>query len=299
MKLPPLHALHAFDTVARLGGVRAAAEALYVTPAAVTQQLRVLELHFGLSLVERRGRGIALTEAGRSLHLETSKHLHAIASASNALKPQVSQVRVTAAHGVAVHWLVPRLHAFSQAHPMIDVLIDANPQVQDMRAGAWDLALREGEGHYPGHQSELLFSIDVVPVASPDYVRRELRDQPPQFRNARLLHDVGNLWWRRWFAPSDAGTTDLSRGLSFSNTALVIAAAVEGQGVGLVPSFLIRQEIEAGKLLSLSSEPLVTGVGVHAVWPERVTPASPAALAFRRWVIDEAAADALMRRHED
>ena len=68
MKLPPLHALRAFDTVARLGGVRAAAQALFVTPGAVTQQLRTLEAYFGLALVERRGRGIVVTDAGRTLH---------------------------------------------------------------------------------------------------------------------------------------------------------------------------------------------------------------------------------------
>lgn len=101
MKLPPLNALRAFDAVVRHGGVRAAAEALFVTPGAVTQQLRALEEHFGLALVERSGRGVVATEAGRALHAGTSRHLRAIAAASEGVRSQHARVRITAAHGVA------------------------------------------------------------------------------------------------------------------------------------------------------------------------------------------------------
>jgi LysR family transcriptional regulator, glycine cleavage system transcriptional activator len=291
MKLPPLHALRAFDAVARLGGVRAAAQALFVTPGAVTQQLRALEEYFGLALVERRGRGIVMTDAGRTLHLATSRHLRAIGAASENLRLQPARVRVTAAHSVAVRWLVPKLKSFGRAHPEIEVMVDANPQVVDLRAGAWDLALREGEGRYPHHHSELLLTLDVVPVAAPDYVRRELRIARTRWQRARLLHDVGNAWWERWLDDAQASRDDSSQSMYFSNTAMAIAAAADGQGVALAAPFLVRQELVEGRLVVVDPRLLVTGTGVYAVWPTPDEQASSAARIFRRWLLAEAVAD--------
>lgn len=291
MKLPPLHALRAFDAVARLGGVRAAAAALFVTPGAVTQQLRTLEQYFGLALVERQGRGIVVTEAGRTLHMNTSRHLRAIAAASDSVRLQHSRVRVTAAQSVAVRWLVPHLKKFSRVHPDIEVLVDANPQVLDLRAGAWDIALREGEGRYAEHQSELLFAVDVVPVATPDYAQRELRIMRTRWRKARLLHDVGNPLWQRWLDMAHASPSDDIPGMYFSNTAMAIAAAVDSQGVALVTPFLVRQELANGTLVVLDSRPLVTGIGIYAVWPEQDDMSRSAARVFRQWLLAEAAVD--------
>jgi len=291
MKLPPLHALRAFDTVARLGGVRAAAQALFVTPGAVTQQLRTLEAYFGLALVERRGRGIVVTDAGRTLHLDTSRHLRAIAAASENLRLQPARVRVTAAHSAAVRWLIPKLKSFGRIHPEIEVMVDANAQVVDLRTGAWDLALREGEGPYPPHGSELLLALDVVPIATPDYVRRELRPMRTRWQRARLLHDVGNAWWERWLDNAQASRTDMSHGMYFSNTAMAIAAAADGQGVALAAQFLVRQELAEGSLVVVDSRPLVTGTGIYAVWPTQDEGTSSAARIFRQWLLAEAVAD--------
>jgi LysR family glycine cleavage system transcriptional activator len=109
VKLPPLNALRAFDSVARLGGVRLAAQALHVTPAAVTQQVKLLERSLGVALLRREGRGIELTDAGHRLHAGTARHLRAIAHAADELRPQGRRVRVSTVPSFAVRWLVPRL----------------------------------------------------------------------------------------------------------------------------------------------------------------------------------------------
>lgn len=291
MKLPPLNALRVFDAVARLGGVRAAAQALFVTPGAVTQQLRALEDHLGIAVVEKSGRGIVLTEAGRALYLNTTRHLRAIASAADSVRPRRGRVRVTTVHSVATRWLVPRLRLFSLAQPDIEVLVDANPQLLNLHSGAWDLGLREGEGGYPGAHCERLFELAVIPVASPAYVQREMGGSSLRWQQARLLHEVGHPWWQRWLEMAQVAEVDVARGLFFSHTAMVVAAAVEGQGVALVAPFLVQQELTDGTLMALDTRPLTTGLGIHAVWPEREELVPAAVQIFRQWLVAEAASD--------
>ena len=124
MKAPPLHALRCFDAVARLGGVRLAAEALFVTPAAVTQQVKLLERSLGVTLLQRDGRHVSLTDAGRRLHQGTARHLKAIAQAADLVRPRPRCVRVTTVPSFAVRWLVPRLKGFTERHPGIEVQVE-------------------------------------------------------------------------------------------------------------------------------------------------------------------------------
>jgi LysR family glycine cleavage system transcriptional activator len=286
--------LRAFDAVARLGGVRAAAQALFVTPGAVTQQLRALEDYLGITVVERQGRAIVLTEAGRALYLNTTRHLRAIASAADSVRPRRGRVRVTTVHSVAVRWLVPRLRLFSLAQPDIEVLVDANPQLVDLNSGSWDLGIREGEGRYQGAHCEPLFELAVVPVASPAYLQRELGGAALRWKHARLLHEVGHPWWQRWLDMAQvapAAEVAVERGLFFSHTAMVVAAAMDGQGVALVAPFLIQQELEDHKLVVLDARPLATGLGIYAVWPESEELVPAAVRVFRQWLVAEAAGD--------
>ncbi len=290
MRLPPLNALRAFDAVLRLGGVRAAAEALSVTPGAVTQQLRVLERHFGRPLLERHGRGVAATEAGRALHANTSRHLRAIAAASEGLRAVRSRIRVTAAHGVATRWLVPRLRDFNALHPEARVMLEASSEVVDLHEGTWDVALREGDGRYVGLRSELLFPLDLVPVAAAGYADAAMWGlRSPRLR-ARLLHDGGPHHWQRWLDSLQAPGIAVDEGVTFSNSALAITAAIDGQGVALASPIVVRAELEAGTLVRLDSRALVTGTAVHAVWADDRDDVDHAR-AFRQWLLEQAVRD--------
>ena len=146
MRLPPLNAVRAFDAVARLGSVRAAAEELAVTPAAVSQQLRVLEAHLGIALTQRHGRGLALTDPGRTWHGEIARHLRAIALAAERVRPGRRVVQVTVVQSFGSRWLMPRLASFTARAPEIEVRIDASPVLADLARDPFDLAIREGRG---------------------------------------------------------------------------------------------------------------------------------------------------------
>ena len=144
MRLPPLNAVRAFDAVARLGSVRAAAEELAVTPAAVSQQLRVLEANLGLALTQRDGRGIALTEAGRGWHGEIARHLRAIAVAAERVRPGRRVVQVSVVPSFGSRWLMPRLPLFTAQQPEIEVRIDATATLVDLTRDPVDLAIFKG-----------------------------------------------------------------------------------------------------------------------------------------------------------
>jgi LysR family glycine cleavage system transcriptional activator len=287
MKMPPLNALRAFDAVARHGSVRLAAAELFVTPAAVSQQVRQLEQHLDLRLFERRGRRIELSEAGRSFHLDTSRHLLAISAAAERARP-TKDVRVTSVPSFAARWLVPRLPSFTSRHPGIEVRIDASPQLVDLPNSDFDLAFREGLGKYRGTESRRLFELNVVPVAHPAYVKTLFGKRGRGWRDACLLHETMYNWWPQWLEAAGIEGVDTARGLYFSHTMLALAAAMQRQGVALAPRFMVQDDLEGRALQVIDERELVTPAGYYVVWPSHANlPAT--ASAFRDWVVDEAA----------
>jgi len=295
MRLPPLNAVRAFDAVARLGSVRAAADELAVTPAAVSQQLRVLEAHLGIALTQREGRGLALTESGRAWHSEIARHLRAIALAAERVRPGRRVVQVTVVPSFGSRWLVPRLPLFTAREPEIEVRIDAGPALADLARDPFDLAIREGGGVYPEAETECLFPLELFPVASPPYAKQlKGKSQAIDWTRARILHEVNFDYWSDWCAQVGRTDIDISRGMFFSHTMLALDAAIDGQGVALAPRFLAERELARGTLVLVDPRGYTTGTGIYLAWPRRsVRTLSPAAIAFRDWLIDEARASAV------
>ncbi len=290
MRLPPLNAVRAFDAVARLGSVRAAADELAVTPAAVSQQLRVLEAHLGIALTQRHGRGLVLTDSGRTWHGEIARHLRAIALAAERVRPGRRVVQVTVVQSFGSRWLMPRLQKFTAREPEIEVRIDASPVLADLTRDPFDLAIREGRGVYPEAESVRLFALEFHPVASPAVARAlRRRDGSIDWPRARLLHEVSYDYWPDWTAMAGVIDVDVARGLFFSHTMLALDAAIEGQGVALAPTPLAERELQRGVLEVVDPRRFVPGTGIYLAWPRRgLRTLSPAATAFRDWVIEEA-----------
>ena len=291
MRLPPLNAVRAFDAVARLGSVRAAADELAVTPAAVSQQLRVLESHLGLALTQRHGRGLALTDSGRTWHGEIARHLRAIALAAERVRPGRRVVQVTVVQSFGSRWLMPRLHKFTAQEPEIEVRIDASPVLADFARDPFDLAIREGRGNYDTELARL-FELSFYPVASPQVARAmRRRNGTLDWSRARLLHEVSVDYWPDWINAADVSDVDVARGLFFSHTMLALDAAVEGQGVALAPPPLADRELARGALVIVDPRAFAPGTGIYLCWPRRqLRTLSKAATAFRDWVIEEAKA---------
>ncbi|PWV63140.1 transcriptional regulator GcvA [Plasticicumulans acidivorans] len=257
-QLPPLNAVRAFEAAARHQSFALAAEELSVTPAAISQQVRLLEARLDIALFQRLNNGLRLTEAGRAYLPALSAALDELARAS--ARVQASGLRgtvtVSALGSFAVHWLAPRVAEFSALYPELDLYLHTDSRVIDFAREDVDLAIRYGDGHYDGLEVRLLMGEDVFPVCSPTLLNGPQRlESAADLRHFTLLHDRDaepyQAWisWPAWFAREGISGVDTSRGPRFSSSGVLIAAAVAGQGVALGRSALVGHRLDSGQLV--------------------------------------------------
>lgn len=284
--LPPLTALRAFAAFAESGTLVAAAERLGVSHAAVSQQLRALEGYLGLSLLRRNGRELALTPEGRTLAAVLAEGFGAIAaeiarlSGAEAARP----LRLTTTPSLAANWLMPRLSDFRARNPGIDVVIDPTGGLQPLGPDGFDVALRYGDGTWPGCEAHLLIASGVVVVAAPALVGD---------RAVSRIADLADLPWMQELGTSEAAdflqahgvTREAQRGMTSLPGNMMIDAARDGQGVAVIARAFVAADIAAGRLRELYSDP--RRKGYYLVTPEGVL--RPPVRAFARWVRRQAA----------
>ncbi len=288
MKLPPLLALRAFEAVARTGSVRDAAHELAVTSAAVSQQIRGLEEHLGLKLFDRSIRMIRPNEAGRQYQEVIGRALRSIEQATLKLRPLAEQVRITAVPSLATLWLSPRLARFSRQFPGIQVSIDADPNVVDMRLGSWDLALRDDQALDRHCEGVRLMSKELVAVAAPAYLASVTVRKQVQWEKVRLLHEETSEAWTEWFARRKIAHMP-QRGQYFSHAMMALAAAAGSEGVALVASVLVQQALAQGSLVMASPHRSPTDRAYWLCWPKPAyRPMTASVVAFRDWLLTQA-----------
>src|SRR5207302_2241175 len=161
--LPPLSALRAFETAARLKSFSKAAEELNVTPAAISHQIHALEQDLGVQLFHRLNRAVELTVSAKVLLPGLSDAFAGIQTSVRRLRAHndTGTLTVTASPSIAAKWLVLRLHRFQALWPQIDVRISTSDDLVDLTRGDFDLAIRYGTGRYPGLDVELLMRNEV------------------------------------------------------------------------------------------------------------------------------------------
>jgi LysR family transcriptional regulator, glycine cleavage system transcriptional activator len=290
--LPPLNALRAFEASARLGSMQRAADELNVTPSAVSQQVQNLEQWVGFPLLDRRARQVQANAEGRAYLAGVSAAFDQIAAATEELSARrvPRSICITCTPGFAVQWLVPRLQQFQDLHPDIDVRIDASTRLLDLKVEQVDLAVRHGNGRYPGLVAEKLIDDDLVPVASPRLIAGKGRvEKPADLLHHRLLHIETRDDWRLWFAGQGI-EIDWKRGPLLVDTAIGVQAAVAGKGIILARRSLIGEELAAGRLVAPLPQGLPKGIAYHLVYlPENM--AQPAVRAFRAWLLEAVGCD--------
>ena len=195
-RLPPLGSLRAFEAAARHESFAKAADELAVTPAAVSQQIRLLEADLGVSLFRRLPRGLVLTQAGRSALPELGKAFAHLARAVEGVRggSLVGPLVVSVIPSFAGRWLVPRLGGFVAAYPEIEITVRAELRNVDFAREDVDLGIRYGKGIYPGLETRLLLTEEVFPVCAPALLagERPLR-RLDDLRHHTLLHDRAAL----------------------------------------------------------------------------------------------------------
>lgn len=247
--MPPLTALRAFAALAEAGTVVAAGDRLNVSHAAISQQVKALEAHLGVTLVNRSGRNLGLTTEGRQLAdallqgFGTISHAVNILSGVDASRP----LHISTTPMFASAWLMPQMAGFHASHPGADVIISTTPDVQPLEIGGIDVALRYGDGAWLGLETEPLLISPMVLVAAPRLVGerdfatlRDLRDLP-------LIQDTGISEASNWLVQSGV-MQDRRAPLVQLPGNLLLDAARDGRGVAVAIRAFVENDLRSGRL---------------------------------------------------
>ena len=294
MSLPPLNALRAFEAAARHLSFRKAAEELHVTPAAVSQQIRLLEDRLDCRLFHRLTRAISLTQEGVRLAPAVTDAFARITVALAELRrvSAGSPLTVSVMPSFAVKWLIPKLSRFRALYPEIDVRIAAEDRRADFVTDDVDIAVRFGVGRYSGVHSELILNEDIFPVCSPAL----LRDMPPptcpeDLLKLPLLHDrrpAAGEDWATWLSALGVGFPVPAGGTTFSQQDMVLQAAMDSQGVALSRTHLVVDDLKAGRLVKPLKDKVHANLAYYLVCLAESLE-MPKVAAFRAWMLAEAA----------
>jgi LysR family transcriptional regulator, glycine cleavage system transcriptional activator len=296
-----LAALRGFDAAARDLSFTLAADRLALTQSAVSRQIASLERQVGKALFVRKTRALALTAHGHRLHAAVAQALAGIDACVDAIRGvgQAPRIGVTTYASFASLWLVPRLAEFQQAHPKVEIRIDASDRMVDLAAEGLDLAVRRSLPARidASEHTTLLGEEFVTPALSPRLLERS--STPPLRIPADLqrlpLIDMDGQWrpsfagsWQSWFETFGVAPLPSASGkMTFSFVDQAVQAAVRGQGVVLGRTPMLQDAVAAGELLTPFPElQMATGYSYYLlVNPERS--AAPEVVAFVRWLIDQ------------
>lgn len=258
--LPSLDPLKGFEAAARhLSFTKAAAE-LFLTQSAISRQIQTLEDQLGVKLFRREVRRLALTAEGETLHRAAAEMLARLADVCAGLKAAQRRPRVTvsAAVGIASLWLVPRLAAFQEIEPDLDVLISADNRIVDLEREDIDVALRYIAPEVAPPDATLLFDEVVFPVASPALVAAlpAVLGAGDLGKLTLLAYEGGNntpwLSWEPWLIGLGLAHATPQAVLRFTQYDQMIRAAEDGRGLALGRGPLVAQAVAAGRLQALS-----------------------------------------------
>lgn len=285
-RLPPVHALTAFEAAARHGSFAVAAEELCITPSALSHRIRLLEEFTGERLFIRDGRNFGLSEFGRR-YLEVVKT--ALRTLTDFPLPHRSKnaqlrVKVTLPPTFARCMLVPRLNEFAALHPDIGVEVYLSVPLYDLSLSESDVEVRFGAGKYPNIVTEKLFEEPAFAVASPRYLERiGPLSVPTDLRKASLLRSALEPW-QPWFEAAGLDWPEPSSGLRLDDLGLLLEAVRHGHGIGLTRQHFAGDMVERGEVVRLFDVQVAAPPHAYYVVYERQTHERAEVAAFVAWL---------------
>jgi LysR family glycine cleavage system transcriptional activator len=292
-RLPPLNNLKAFEAAARHESFTRAAEELCVTQGAVSQQVKALEEGLGIKLFNRERQRLVITEAGRDYLTIVRDALDRIAVGTERLlqRQNAGVLTVSTSPDFAAKWLVHRLGHFAEVHSGIDLRVSATLHHVDFAREEVDLAVRHGEGNWPGLDSVQLSAEQLFAVCSPKLLsgRRRL-GKPADILKFPLIHLDGRTDWMHWLRAAGVDEAAVTHGPVLNRASMVIDAAINGQGVALARTTLAAWDLITGRLVRPFPDSLPLSKTYWIICP-RATSSVPKIVTFRNWLLSEAAQD--------
>ncbi len=291
-------ALFAFEAAARHRSFTRAAAELNVTQPAVSQAVKRIERALGVQLFKREHRALSLTEIGERFYDDVSYGLIHIRRSAERLSAQRKDKHVTLSVTTAFanYWMVPRLGAFREQNPDVDLRVQTTNKDVDIASESISLAIRLGDGQWPGYKSLPLAVEEIFAVCSPSYLSQHPQPETP----ADLLsHSLIHLeepfrpraTWADWFAQNGVDYKDAGEGLRLNDYALVIQTAIAGEGIAFGWRHVVELLIEQGVLVKVLGASYRSDNRFFVVWPETIA-LSPEATRVRDWLASQAMVDA-------
>jgi LysR family glycine cleavage system transcriptional activator len=268
-KLPPLHLLHLFEAAGRNLSFKKAAEELFLTPSAISHQIKSLEAYLGITLFSRQARGVKLTLAGSSYLTVVQEVFEKLDQGTIQLKNKYSSqsLRIATFSSLASNIIIPRLGLFQHAFPEIELNIETSAQLLDLRYYDVDIALRLGKGDWPGVISEKIFDLHVSPMCSPAFAQKHKLTSISQIPHVPLitLSTIEGAW-SRWAKIVGLTGLELHSSLSLGSYDAVIQAAQQGLGLALGALPLENSALSNGQLVKPFKEQIQFEQSCYAVY---------------------------------
>ena len=255
-KIPPLTALRAFAAAAECQNLTRASEALFVTHAAVSQQVRILEEHLGVKLFERNAYGITLTANGEYLAQGLISAFGEIESRVQNLSRTESKrpLIISTTPMFAAAFLTPRLSAFVNQNPDIELNVDSTIESVDLSRRDIDLAIRYGTGNWLGYESELLLPGRLTVVAAKKLVGDKQFKQPADLLEFPILQEYGSVEFDLWLEKAGIPASEKRKALRVPGN-ILLDGIRRGDGIGATVPAFITDELKSGKLVALFDDP--------------------------------------------
>ncbi|RWC24264.1 MULTISPECIES: LysR substrate-binding domain-containing protein [unclassified Mesorhizobium] len=260
-----LNGLRAVETVARLGSLSAAASELNVSASAVSQQVKRTEEQLGQALFERTASGLVLTEFGTVFAARLGAGFRELAQAI-ALADEASQCTlvVSVAPAFASKWLLPRLSRHFARHPDVLLRIDASVRIADLDRSDIDIAIRLGDGKWPGGRAELLLAQEVFPVCAP-VIANKLKSIEDLALTCAITDERSMISWDSWFEAAGVKPVTFLKGARFTDPMLCLESAIAGHGVMLAWQLLTADALADGRLVAPFGVRAESGLGYWLV----------------------------------
>ena len=295
------HHLFVFEVCARLQSFTRAAEELGVSQPAVSLAIRQLEQAIGQDLFERLHRAIRLTDAGERFYHEVSGSFERLLKAAREVNrgPEAERVTLSISTAFANYWVMPRLTRLHRAHPGIDLRLQVVDKDVDLEHENVSLGIRRGRGNWPGYDSAAIAREELFAVASPAYLAENERPKNIEdLLGQQFIHLEEPFRprpkWRDWFESFGVDFVDGGEGLRLNDYALVIQAAMAGEGVAMGWRHVTEPLIAKRLLVPVLPQSWITGEEFHLIWSDRTELSKPARQ-VRDWIIEEARAASLRR----
>ncbi|WP_406806863.1 LysR family transcriptional regulator [Burkholderia semiarida] len=292
-KLPSANALFVFEAAARCGNFTRAAQELYVSQPAVSRMLSRMEDHIGVRLFERVHGGIELTENGRILYRKISEGLNGIESAIREIEARatgVEAVTLSVSTAFTTHWLMPRMSRLNQAFPSVDLRFQLISGRIGGPLGDVDLGMRFVQQGEKRENSVPVMPEILLPVCNPAYQEKARTDDWRTHGDTVIVMDDEERGWHTRFSAFKNATRHAASVLSFNDYAIVLQAALLGQGIALGWVNVVMHWLTQHALVPAEDELVTTDRMCCLAWALN-RPLRPIVAEVRDWLIAEMRAD--------